>query len=198
MNSNDLKNELDTAISSLDAKKVTSLRGRLINAYRKEIKELLKKESLTDDEREKLESLRDNLKEEVNKHKVQLSSRYSKEFVNKKTTFGTIFTMLPNAVSIAINKVKTCISEIKESRNKKEETKNRMEALKSIGLLAATPVVYLGKFVLDKWYAVLGLGAAIQLFKDPVGFLNSAKDIGNFLGINNDVLPNIADNVIKK
>ena len=73
-----------------------------------------------------------------------------------------------------------------------------MEALKSIGLLAATPVVYLGKFVLDKWYAVLGLGAAIQLFKDPVGFLNSAKDIGNFLGINNDVLPNIADNVIKK
>ena len=193
MNSNDLKNELDAAISSLDAKKVTSLRGRLINAYRKEIKELLKKESLTDDEREKLESLRDNLKEEVNKHKVQLSSRYSKEFVNKKTTFGTIFTMLPNAVSIAINKVKTCISEIKESRNKKEETKNRMEALKSIGLL-----VYLGKFVLDKWYAVLGLGAAIQLFKDPVGFLNSAKDIGNFLGINNDVLPNIADNVIKK
>ena len=198
MNSDKLKIELEAAISSGNAKMITSIRGRLINSYKKEINELLKKESLTDEEKNKLESLRDNLKDQVNKHKVQLSSRYSNEFINKKTEFGTIFTMLPNALSIAINKVKTCISEVKESQNKKEETKNKMEALKSIGMLAATPVVYLGKFVLDKWYAVLGLGAAISFVKDPVGFWNTTKDVASYLGINNDVLPSMANNAVKK
>ena len=60
--------------------------------------------------------------------------------------------------------------------------------MKSIGLLASTPIVFLGKFALDQWYAVLGLGAVWYFKKKPLKLaellykINQEYEIPNILG----------------
>lgn len=167
MNSDKLRKELDAAIVQGNDKEITTKRGRLLQAYKKEINELLEKDDLTVEETVKLTELRNNLSAEVEKHKTHIDSRYSKEFINKKAKIGSIFTTLPTAVSLAVEKVKTCQIEMKVAKDKKEKTTKRWEFLKSVGMLTATPVVYLGKFALDQWYAVLGIGGYIYYKNNP-------------------------------
>jgi len=168
MNIEQLKLALQNEINKGNEKNVTSIRGRLIEVYKREINKLLKKENLTDDEKEKLNLLKNGLTSEVEKHKIQLSSRYKNEFIDKKTKWASILTVLPNAVSIAVNKTKTCIEDLKNAKDNKERMKKRLEVMKSVGLLASTPIVYLGKFALDQWYAVLGLGAVWYFKNNPL------------------------------
>lgn len=186
MNSEKIKEELDILIKQGNDQSITNTRGRLIAAYRKEINDLLKKENLTDEEKEKLSSLKVDLTKEVEKHKIQLSARYSSEFLNKKANPSSIVTVLPNAISLAVNKMKTCIDDIKNAKDNKEKANKRVEALKSAGLLAATPVIYLGKFALDQWYVIAGIGAVLYYKEHPEKLaelgskvFGNSNDIGN-------------------
>lgn len=195
MKSESIKKALDIAISENNPKEVTVLRGRLINEYKKEIETLLKDQDISPEEKARLVELKEALQEEIEKHKIQLSARYNKEFINKKSKIGTIFTAIPNAISIAINKVKTCIGDIKNAKDKKEKTEKTIDALKSIGLLAATPFIGIGKFVLDQWYLVAGIGGAIYLFKNPDKILPLGNKALEILGITGDDL-NVAGDFI--
>ena len=183
MESETIKKALDNAILSNNQKEVTNLRGRLIKEYRKEIDTLLKDQDITEEEKQRLISLKEQLQEEIEKHKIQLSARYNNEFINKKTKFGNFVSVLPNAVSIAVEKVKTCIEERKAAKQNKDKTVSVMETLKSVGVLAATPFVYLGKFVLDQWYAVAGVGGAIYLWKHPDKIIPLGKKALEVLGL---------------
>ena len=192
MESETIKNALDNAILSNNQKEVTNLRGRLIKEYRKEINDLLKDQDISEEEKQRLISLKEQLQEEIEKHKIQLSARYNNEFINKKTKFGSIVSLLPNAVSIAVEKVKTCLEERKAAKLNKEETVGIMDTLKSVGALAATPFVYLGKFVLDQWYAVAGIGGAIYLWKNPDKIIPLGKRALDVLGVGSDAVDKAA------
>ena len=183
MNSDELKFKLDAAIVAKDNKNISALRGRLIQSYKKDINSLLEKSELNDEEKEKLNSLKESLKKEIEMHKMHLDARYENEFINKKAKIGSLFTTLPTAVSIATEKAKVCIDEMKEAKDKKEKSIKRVEAMKSIGLLAATPVVYLGKFALDQWYAVLGIGAAIYFHNNPAAYAKATMKASEVLGL---------------
>jgi vacuolar-type H+-ATPase subunit I/STV1 len=160
-----LKYELEAFLEAGSDKDITAARGRLIERYKKEIKKLLNKKDLSPEEKENLSIMKEELEKEIGKHKIQLSARYSKEFLNKKAGVLSVVNLLPNAVSIAIDKVKACINDLKNAKDNKEKTQKKFEVLKSVGSLAATPFVYLGKFALDQWYAIAGAGA-IWYFKD--------------------------------
>ncbi len=183
MNSEELKFKLDAAITAKDDKNVSAIRGRLIEAYKKEINVLLEKSDLNEEEIAKLNSLKESLQKEIEMHKMHLSARYDNEFINKKAKIGSLFTTLPTAVSIATEKAKLCINEMKEAKDKKEKSIKRIEAMKSVGLLAATPVIYLGKFALDQWYAVLGIGAAIYFHNNPEAYAKAAGKVTEVLGL---------------
>jgi predicted RNA-binding protein len=200
---NELKSQLQAVIENGNAKDVTKIRGRLINAYKKRLNELLNDNDISEDEKQELETYRAELQEQVYKHKIQLSSRYRSEFIDEKATPSTIFTVLPKSVGIAAKKVKACIDDVKSAKNNKEKRGKIWEVAKSVGLLAATPVIYLGKFALQQWYlfaAAIGgkyLYDNNSLFRKGVdtvtgtieqGF-NSAKD-----SINSG-LTNLGDNI---
>lgn len=103
----------------------------------------------------KLVSINETYKEELKKHKENINSRYSNEFVHRKTKLFSMFTMLPKAIGLAIEKVKVCIKERKEAKENlaiKDRTNN---LLKSLGQVIATPFVFTGKYVIDHWYLLL-------------------------------------------
>ena len=103
----------------------------------------------------KLVSVNKTYKEELKKHKENINSRYSNEFVHRKTKLFSMFTMLPKAIGLAIEKVKVCIKERKEAKENlaiKDRTNN---LLKSLGQVIATPFVFTGKYVIDHWYLLL-------------------------------------------
>ena len=94
--------------------------------------------------------------EELKKHKGNIEERYSNEFIHRKTKLiSSWFTMLPKAVGLAIEKVKTCIKEKKEAKENLAIINKKKKVLKAIGQVVATPFVYVGKYVIDHWYLLL-------------------------------------------
>ena len=94
--------------------------------------------------------------EELKKHKGNIEERYSNEFIHRKTKLiSSWFTMLPKAVGLAIEKVKTCIKEKKEAKENLAIINKKKKVLKAIGQVVATPFVYAGKYVIDHWYLLL-------------------------------------------
>ncbi len=207
----ELKSQLEAVVENGNAKDVTKIRGRLINAYKKRIHELLNDNDISEEEKQELENYKADLQEQVYKHKIQLSSRYRSEFIDEKATPTTIVTVLPKAVGLAAKKVKACIDDVKSAKNNKEKRGKVWEVAKNIGLLVATPVIYLGKFALQQWYlfaAAIGgkyLYDHSSLFKSGVDSitgtleqgLNSAKDsVNNGLANLGDNIKNEATNVL--
>ena len=194
----ELKKQLEAVMENGNAKDVTKARGRLISAYKKRVNELLKDNDISPEEKQELETYRAELQEQVYKHKIQLSSRYKSEFIEQKATPTTIFTVLPKSIGLAVKKVKACIDDVKSAKNNKEKRTKIWEVAKNIGLLAATPVIYLGKFALQQWYLVAAAIGGKYLYDhsslvkkgvDSVtgtieqGFNNAKESIGN--GIDN-------------
>ena len=185
-----LKEELQILIDNGNQIDITPVRGRLIKAYQKEIKKLSKNPYLTEDEKGKLEAYKLELEEETIKHKIQLSARYKNEFLEKKATPSTIVTTLPKAISLSAKKVATCIKDIKNGKNLKEKLKKTLDTAKALGLLVATPAIYVGKFLVDQWYILAGAIGAAYIFDKFYGnnrdtlynlFKNSDKGMGKIM-----------------
>lgn len=147
----ELKNELRAAIQSGQQKNVTHIRGKLIAAYKKKIKELEEKESLTDEEQIKLNTLKEELIKEVSEHKIQLDARYSNEVIREETSLTKI-TEVPKNVGIAIEKVKACIEDLKLAKTNKQKLFKSLELVKSLGMVIGAPAIYAGKITLKAWY----------------------------------------------
>ena len=103
----------------------------------------------------KLISIKESYREELKNHRENIDYRYSNEFIHKKATIPTIVTVLPKAVALAVKKVGVCINERKEAKTNKEKFNKLGKIFKAIGQVAATPVIYTGKFIIDHWYLLL-------------------------------------------
>lgn len=184
-----LKQELEIELQKGNQKNITTLRGRLINKYKIELKKYYEKADLSTDEQQKLEVLQNELKVLLYKHKLQLDARYREEFIDKKADILSLFTVLPNSIGIAIQKVKNCIDQMNVSNTNRKKNKEVFDVVKSLGVLAATPVLYLGKFALNQWYifAILigakyygdtledSLGAVQDLAKQEIDSLTNTR-----------------------
>lgn len=158
----ELKNELKAAIQSGQQKNVTHIRGKLIAAYKKKIKELEEKETLTAEEQIKLDTLKEELIKEVSEHKIQLDARYSNEVIREETSLTKI-TEVPKNVGIAIEKVKACIEDLKLAKTTKQKIFKALDLVKSAGMTVATPVVYTGKVALKYWYIPFAILSILKI-----------------------------------
>ncbi len=182
MKLDDMKIELQSTIDNGSESDITAARGRLIRQYKSEIKKLNKKKNLSEDEQKQLNKLIVEMQNEINKHKIQLSARYHNEFINKKANIESFATILPNAVKLAVEKVKACMYDVKNASNRKEKINKITESIKSMGLLTATPIVYLGKFALDQWYVFAGAAAGVYLYNNPEKIVTIGKKALEFSG----------------
>lgn len=165
----ELQKELEVSNKANYSSMITAQRGRLIRKLQSKIHKL-KKAGVEDEEtKELLEKLEIVLKNELQEHKEQLDSRYRKEFIEKKATVPSVLTVLPKAVGFQIKKIGACIREMFAAKTNKQRIFGGVEALKSLSMTVATPVIYAGKFVVDHWYV---LALAFDLIRD------SAKSLG--------------------
>ena len=149
--------ELEAAIKEAQIKakpgEITANRGRLIRKIREELAKA--KNGGTPEEKAKIAELEELLSNTVTEHKDQLSGRYKKEFVEPAGSLKSTITALPKGIALAVQKVATCISSIKDAKNNKERLFSIIDTLKSAGLLAATPLIFTGKFMVKHWYLVV-------------------------------------------
>lgn len=158
----ELKKLLNEAIEAKSNKDITVCRGRLIKALKKEIANI-KSGDLSENDEKKLKELEDYLSEEISSHKDNLSVRYKEEFRKKKATVPAIFTVLPRGVGLAFKKILNCIDELKQAKTNKQRIFGVLDVVKSIGLFAATPFIFAGKFIVKHWYLLLLLLALLKM-----------------------------------
>lgn len=107
-------------------------------------------------------ALRDELKE----HGKLLDARFSNEFLEKKGTLRGIVTVLPNALALSARKLGNTIRELKEAKTNKMRVAKSVQVLKDTGKMIATPVVYMGKFLVNNWYALYSIHKGVVFAKD--------------------------------
>lgn len=98
--------------------------------------------------------LNDALAKELKKHDSVLNERYSKEFLDKKGNLASLVTVLPNAVSLSIQKLCNSIRELKESKTKRQKMARVGNIMKDSLKVLGTPVIYAGKFAISNWYSL--------------------------------------------
>ena len=150
---NDIKNStIKTEYTEFEEKILNMIQANLDNLenMKKELDELDENHGIRD-----LIELKATYLEELKKHKENINSRYKNEFLRKKATLPTIFTVLPKAIGLACKKVANCIREQKEAKTNKSKLNKFIKTLGAIGQVAATPVIYAGKFAIDHWYLLL-------------------------------------------
>ena len=64
-------------------------------------------------------------------------------------------TKLPEAVGIQVERVANSIEELKAAKENEKFVNELIEVFKETGLLAGTPVIFAGKYVIDNWYILL-------------------------------------------
>lgn len=151
----ELRKSVNDAMYSCDAKMVTSSRGRLIAELKKNINELSKIESPTDEDKALLDSLVNEYNQEVHNHRVQVQARYSNEFIKEPFGFKDIF-QIPKNVMLSAKSTVQCIEELKAAKTTKQKIFGTLEVIKAFGMTLATPVIALGKCLIDQWYVPLG------------------------------------------
>lgn len=134
-------------------KEITANRGRLIRKLREEISKA--KSSSSPEETKELAKMEELLGTTIDEHKNQINGRYKTEFVNQAGSIKSVITALPKGVGLAIEKIKTCISSLKDAKTNKEKLFGVIDTLKAVGMLAATPFVFTGKFIVKHWYLVV-------------------------------------------
>ena len=162
---NDIKNStIKTEYTPFEEKILNMIQANLDNLenMKKELDELDENHGIRD-----LIELKATYQEELKKHKENINSRYKNEFLRKKATLPTIFTVLPKAIGLACKKVANCIREQKEARTNKSKLDKFVKTLGAIGQVAATPVIYAGKFAIDHWYLLLLLLLRFPKIKWP-------------------------------
>lgn len=86
-----------------------------------------------------------------------LKSRYEKEFLEQKGNLSNTVTVLPTAVALSIQKLANTITELKESKTNRKKIVKATEAIGDSLRVLGTPVIYMGKFLLNNWYALYTL-----------------------------------------
>ena len=158
--------EIEDETSDLYGKppaEITAIRGRLIRKIKQEINKIKNKENATDDELKAVEELELRLNDLLQDHKAQLGERYDKEFIKQKADLKSLITVLPKAVGLSAKMVANCVSELKQAKTNKARIFKSIELLKSIGLFAATPVIYTVKFIANHWYLIFLLLLLLKL-----------------------------------
>lgn len=186
----ELRKKLIIAIQNGQQKNVTNIRGKLIKEYKKSIKKLEIKEGLTEEEKVKLSTLKEELQQEISEHKIQLDARYSNEVVREESSLIKI-AEIPKNVGIAIEKVKACIEDLKLAKTNKQRIFKALELTKSLGLVVAAPVIYTGKVALKYWYVPFTILSVLKItdiewldeflerFNIPKGYFGTLEDIRN-------------------
>ncbi len=156
--------------------KISSTRGRIIRELEKIVKELESKEDKNEEEIEALEKYKDQLGDELFKHKLQLKNRYDSEFLHGPAKVPDVVTTLPKGVTLQVRKVANVINEIKNAKGTKARAVATANLAKEVGLLAATPFIFTGKFVIEHWYllALLFKGDLLNWLKKFIK--NKGKD----------------------
>lgn len=151
----ELKRKLNEFEEAKYTTKITSYRGKVINKLKKIIKKLESEEHLSQDAVEILNNYKDELSEELFKHKLQLRNRYNEEFIHGQAKVPDILSTLPKGMTLQVQKVINTINEIKNAKGNKEKLTAVSNFAKQSGLLAATPAIFTGKFVIEHWYLIL-------------------------------------------
>ena len=167
--SEDLQNAQDANYIS----KITAKRGRLIREIQREIAKIKKSDRTDAKTIEVLDKLETRLRTEIDNHKEQLNDRYRDEFKKQKATVPAILTVLPKGVVLQVQKVDTCIREMIAAKTLKQKIAAGVNIAKSLGMVAATPIIFTAKFIARHWYLVLLL---LSLLKAPNFKLNDKKD----------------------
>ncbi len=163
-------------------KNATAISGRVIRELKKEIKNIKKNNNPEDDiVANKLQELLDN---QLEWHGKQLKGRYDREFKSAKPTLGTLLTSLPKGVGLQVKRIGNSISKLKEAKTNKERLFMLGDTAKNMGLLAATPVIYGVKHIVNYWYVFLAyavyafdvFGYAVNEIKDKYNPLVEYKD----------------------
>ena len=94
------------------------------------------------------------LNEELIAQRNDLKERYEDEFLDKKGTLTSTVTVLPNAVALSVKKLINTINELQEAKTNRKKIAKVTEAMGDAFRVLGTPVVYLGKFLLNNWYAM--------------------------------------------
>lgn len=168
-----LSEELQTLQDANYISKITAKRGRLIREIKREIAKVKKLEKQDENVSELLEQLEIRLKSEIENHKNQLDDRYNKEFQDKEATVPAVITVLPKGVGLQVEKVATCIQEMTIAKTNKQKIFAALNVAKSLGMLAATPVIFTAKFIAKHWYMIALL---VSLIKLPGIKINIKKD----------------------
>ncbi len=172
-----LKKQLEVALQTGNQKNITTLRGRLIKRYKEELEKYYEKTDLSIEEKQNLEEIEKEFKVLLYKHKLQLDARYREEFIDKRADVMSLFTVLPNSIGLAVQKVKTCIDQMKLANSNRKKSKEVFDVVKALGLLVSTPVLYLGKFALNQWYIFAVLIGA-KFYGDKLeDILGAAQDL---------------------
>lgn len=174
-----LEEQLKQAIEKEKASDITVKRGRLIRKIQAEIKKIKSTDKLSEADFENLNKLENLLSDEIDNHKHQLSTRYKKEFLDKKATVRAIFTTLPKGMGLQIKKISNCINELKQAKSNKERIFGVVDLAKSFGMLVATPVIFTVKFVVQHWYLLLLLLLLLPNLKLP-NFKNIKEKKDNY------------------
>ena len=102
------------------------------------------------------------INEELKQQGKKLDERYSKEFLDKKAGLSSVDTTLPTAVGLSVQKLSNTIREAKEAKTNRRKVAKTLESVKEAGVVLATPVIYLGKFVINNWYALYSVYRGYQ------------------------------------
>ena len=168
-----LSEDLQIAQDANYISKITAKRGRLIREIQREIAKIKKSDRTDAKTIEVLDKLETRLRTEIDNHKEQLNDRYRDEFKKQKATVPAILTVLPKGVVLQVQKVDTCIRELISAKTLKQKIAAGVNIAKSLGMVAATPIIFTAKFIARHWYLVLLL---LSLLKAPNFKLNDKKD----------------------
>ena len=168
-----LSEDLQIAQDANYISKITAKRGRLIREIQREIAKIKKSDRTDAKTIEVLDKLETRLRTEIDNHKEQLNDRYRDEFKKQKATVPAILTVLPKGVALQVQKVDTCIRELISAKTLKQKIAAGVNIAKSLGMVAATPIIFTAKFIARHWYLVLLL---LSLLKAPNFKLNDKKD----------------------
>ena len=151
----ELKKELAYYEEAKYTSKITAIRGRIIKRLKTILNLYEKIEYRTEDEQKDYEKYETELSENIFRHKINLKERYSNEFIKGEAKVPDVITTFPKGVMLQVQKVANAINEIKTAKNSKAKVSAVTNLAKEIGLLAATPVIFAGKFVIEHWYLIL-------------------------------------------
>lgn len=109
---------------------------------------------IEDEEIQKLFFLANALTDQLQEQRENLDKRFSKEFLDKKTNLTSIFTDLPNAIILSIQKISNSINELKQAETQRRKMNSIKTVMKDVTSLIGAPVVFAGKYLVNNWYTM--------------------------------------------